>query len=64
MKAKAKTRARTGAARKAAPRRQTSVAEYIQAAPSAARAKLREMRACVRAAAPGATESLKWRMPT
>jgi uncharacterized protein YdhG (YjbR/CyaY superfamily) len=39
------------------------VAEYIQAAPSAARTALREMRACVRAAAPGATEAIKWRMP-
>ena len=40
-----------------------TVAEYIQAAPREARAHLRAMRACVRAAAPGATESLKWGMP-
>jgi uncharacterized protein YdhG (YjbR/CyaY superfamily) len=37
--------------------------EYIQAAPQEARAKLREMRSCIRKAAPGATESLKWGMP-
>ncbi len=37
--------------------------EYINAAPKEARKKLREMRECVRAAAPGATESLKWGMP-
>lgn len=40
-----------------------SVAEYIAAAAPAARKKLREMRACVRAAAPGAEEGLKWGMP-
>jgi len=43
--------------------RPTSVNEYIAAAPREARGKLREMRACVRAAAPGALENLKWRMP-
>jgi uncharacterized protein YdhG (YjbR/CyaY superfamily) len=37
--------------------------EYISAAPKEAREKLREMRAAIRAAAPGATESLKWGMP-
>lgn len=37
--------------------------EYINAAPPGARKKLREMRACIRAAAPEATESLKWGMP-
>jgi len=36
---------------------------YIDAAPKKARKKLREMRACVRKAAPGAKESIKWRMP-
>jgi uncharacterized protein YdhG (YjbR/CyaY superfamily) len=41
----------------------TTVAEYIAAEPKAARAKLREMRALVAAAAPGATQSLKWGMP-
>ena len=40
-----------------------SVAEYIAAEPKVARAKLREMRALVAAAAPGATQSLKWGMP-
>jgi uncharacterized protein YdhG (YjbR/CyaY superfamily) len=40
-----------------------SIAEYIKAAPKEAQKKLREMRACVRASAPGATESIKWRMP-
>src|SRR3954465_12633757 len=48
-------------AKKAKPQ---NPAEYINAAPKEARAKLREMRAAVRAAAPGATESLKWRMPS
>jgi uncharacterized protein YdhG (YjbR/CyaY superfamily) len=46
--------------RKALPK---SVGEYIDAAPKEARQKLREMRACVRKAAPGAKESIKWRMP-
>ena len=46
--------------RKAAPK---TVGEYIQAAPKEARAKLREMRACIRRAAPEAKESLKWGMP-
>ena len=40
-----------------------TISEYIQAAPKEARGKLREMRACIRAAAPGAKESLKWGMP-
>jgi uncharacterized protein YdhG (YjbR/CyaY superfamily) len=43
--------------------RPTSVAEYIAAAPKPLRARLREMRALVRAAAPGAVESLKWGSP-
>lgn len=43
--------------------RPTSVSEYIEAAPDAARKKLREMRACIRKAAPGATEGMKWGMP-
>ena len=46
--------------RKASPK---SIAEYINAAPKEAQKKLREMRACIRAAAPGAKESLKWGMP-
>ena len=40
-----------------------NISEYIQAAPKEAREKLREMRTCIRAAAPGAKESLKWGMP-
>jgi uncharacterized protein YdhG (YjbR/CyaY superfamily) len=43
--------------------RPKSISEYINAAPKDARKKLREMRACIRAAAPGANESLKWGMP-
>ena len=43
--------------------RPTTIAEYIAAAPKEARAKLREMRALVKSAAPGATQSLKWGMP-
>ncbi len=46
--------------RKAKPK---TVSEFIQAAPKEAREKLREMRACVRSAAPEAKESLKWGMP-
>ena len=41
----------------------TTITEYVNAAPAGARQKLREMRACVRASAPGATEGLKWGMP-
>src|SRR6266852_5935908 len=40
-----------------------SITEYINAAPKEAQKKLREMRACIRKAAPGAEESLKWGMP-
>lgn len=40
-----------------------TVGEYIAAAPPEARAKLRQMRACIRKAAPRATESLRWSMP-
>jgi uncharacterized protein YdhG (YjbR/CyaY superfamily) len=43
--------------------RPKTVAEYISAAPKQAQKKLREMRAAVRAAAPGAAENLKWNMP-
>lgn len=46
--------------RKAKPK---TVGEHINAAPKEAREKLRQMRACIREAAPGATESLKWGMP-
>jgi uncharacterized protein YdhG (YjbR/CyaY superfamily) len=40
-----------------------AVSEYIAAAPKEAQKKLREMRACIRKAAPGAEESIKWSMP-
>jgi uncharacterized protein YdhG (YjbR/CyaY superfamily) len=43
--------------------RPKTIDEYIQATPKEAQKKLREMRACIRVAAPGATESLKWGMP-
>lgn len=43
--------------------RPTTITEYINSAPKEAQKKLREMRACIRAAAPGAKESLKWGMP-
>jgi uncharacterized protein YdhG (YjbR/CyaY superfamily) len=43
--------------------RPKSVTEYINAAPKGVQEKLREMRSCIRAVAPGATESLKWGMP-
>jgi uncharacterized protein YdhG (YjbR/CyaY superfamily) len=47
-------------AKKARPK---SISEYIDAAPQEAQKKLREMHACIRKSAPGATESLKWGMP-
>jgi len=43
--------------------RSLNITQYINAAPKGARMKLREMRACIRAAAPGAKENLKWGMP-
>lgn len=43
--------------------RLTNIAEYINAAPKEAQKKLREMLACIRKAAPGAEEGLKWGMP-
>ncbi len=44
-------------------KRAKTVAGYVAAAPAGARGKLRRMRACVRAAAPEAVESVKWGMP-
>lgn len=44
-------------------KRPESVAEYISAAPKAAQKKLREIRAVLKKAAPGATEEIKWRVP-
>ena len=43
--------------------RPTTIAAYIKAAPPETRKKLRDMRDCIRLAAPGATEGLKWGMP-
>lgn len=43
--------------------RPTTITEYIEAAPKETQKKLREMLACIRNAAPGAEESLKWGMP-
>jgi uncharacterized protein YdhG (YjbR/CyaY superfamily) len=43
--------------------RPKNITEYINATPKAAQEKLREMRACIREAAPGAEESLKWGKP-
>ncbi len=46
--------------KKAKPKTMT---EYIRAAPKEARENLLELSACIREAAPGAKESLKWGMP-
>jgi uncharacterized protein YdhG (YjbR/CyaY superfamily) len=43
--------------------RPKTIAEYIDAAPTEAKKKLREMRASIRASAPRAKEGLKWGMP-
>jgi uncharacterized protein YdhG (YjbR/CyaY superfamily) len=40
-----------------------TVSDYIDAAPKEAQAKLREIRAILKAAAPGATEAIKWGSP-
>ena len=40
-----------------------TVDEYIAQAPKEAQSKLRELRAILRKAAPGATEAIKWRTP-
>jgi uncharacterized protein YdhG (YjbR/CyaY superfamily) len=44
-------------------KRPKTVTEYIAAAPKPLRARLRNLRALVRAAAPGSVESLKWGSP-
>lgn len=41
-----------------------TVTDYIKAAPKEAQKKLREMRSCIKSAAPGAVEGLKWGMPS
>ena len=43
--------------------RPKNITEYIDAAPVEAQEKLREIRACILKAAPGAEESLKWGKP-
>ena len=43
--------------------RPANIDEYISAAPKETQKKLREMLACIRQAAPGAREGLKWGMP-
>jgi uncharacterized protein YdhG (YjbR/CyaY superfamily) len=40
-----------------------NVEEYIANAPKEIQGRLRQMRACIRSAAPGAKEELKWGMP-
>lgn len=40
-----------------------NIADYIAAAPEPAREKLIQLYDCIRTAAPGATEGLKWGMP-
>jgi uncharacterized protein YdhG (YjbR/CyaY superfamily) len=44
--------------------RPTTIAAYIATAPAESRAQLREMLACLRTAAPGTKEGLKWGMPS
>jgi uncharacterized protein YdhG (YjbR/CyaY superfamily) len=53
------------APKKAKPKKTkpTNVEEYIANAPKEVQKKLRELRACIRAAAPGSKETLKWGMP-
>ena len=41
----------------------TTIAEYIDAAPKEAQKSLRELRAILKKAAPGAREGMKWSMP-
>jgi uncharacterized protein YdhG (YjbR/CyaY superfamily) len=40
-----------------------SIEEYIDAAPVEVQEKLQQLHVCIRTAAPGALESLKWSMP-
>lgn len=41
-----------------------TVSEFIAAVPKESQAKLREMRALLKKAAPGSTEAIKWGVPT
>src|SRR6185436_20384561 len=43
--------------------RAKTISEYINKAPKEAKAKLREMRATIKKAAPKAKEGIKWSMP-
>lgn len=43
--------------------RPKNITEYIKQAPKESQKKLREMRACIRKAVPGAKENIKWGMP-
>ena len=40
-----------------------TIDEYIEAAPEETQDKLRQLHECIRKAAPGAAEGLKWNMP-
>ena len=40
-----------------------TIEDYIAGTPEEVQKKLYQLLACIRKAAPGATESLKWRMP-
>ena len=42
----------------------TTIEKYIKIAPKESQKKLREIQKCIRAAAPGAEEGLKWGMPS
>ena len=41
----------------------TTVEEYINAAPAAVQERLWQLHECIKKAAPGAVEELKWNMP-
>ena len=43
--------------------KQKTIEEYINSAPADVQEKLWQLHECIRAAAPGAKEELKWRMP-
>lgn len=43
--------------------RPTTIETYIDAAPAGVRERLRQLHACIRKAAPGSEEGLKWRIP-
>ena len=55
--------ARAAQSKESRKQRPQTVTDYINAAPKKTQKKLREIRACIRASAPGATEGLKWGMP-